>query len=121
MRHVRISVAIVMPEIGFDDDPIRPVMRDDTVTKKKPKTMISSDTRKLPCVGMPGAIARKAARASDPPATIVSGRSRSVRTLAASDWPAPKSFMLSRNDDTMVGMVRHSLMMPDASTAPASG
>ena len=23
------------------------------------------------------------------------------------DWPAPKSFMLSRNDETMVGIVRH--------------
>ena len=26
MTHVMISVAIVMPEIGFDDDPIKPVM-----------------------------------------------------------------------------------------------
>src|SRR5437762_1665868 len=30
-RHVSNSVATVMPEIGFDDDPISPVSRDDTV------------------------------------------------------------------------------------------
>ena len=41
-------MAIVMPEIGFDEVPIRPVMRDETVTKKKPKTMIRSDARTLP-------------------------------------------------------------------------
>src|SRR2546430_12394266 len=28
-RHVRIKVAIVIPEIGFDDVPMRPVMRDE--------------------------------------------------------------------------------------------
>src|SRR5689334_15644739 len=33
--HVKISVAIVMPEIGFDEVPIRPVIREETVTKKK--------------------------------------------------------------------------------------
>ena len=96
-----------------------PVIREETVTKKNPKTMISSDTRKLPWVGMPGAIARNAARASEPPATTLSGRSRSVRNVAAADWPAPKSFMLSRNDETMVGIVRQRVMMPEASTAPA--
>src|SRR5688500_17109179 len=35
-RQVNNSVATVMPEIGFDDEPIRPVSRDDTVTKRKP-------------------------------------------------------------------------------------
>src|SRR4029453_12558972 len=34
---VRISVAIVIPEIGFDELPISPVMGDETATKKKPK------------------------------------------------------------------------------------
>ena len=32
------SVATVMPEIGFEDEPISPVMRLETVTKKKPKS-----------------------------------------------------------------------------------
>ena len=29
-----------MPEIGFDDDPISPVSREETVTKRNPKTTI---------------------------------------------------------------------------------
>ena len=29
-----------MPEIGFDDEPISPVSRDETVTKRKPKMTI---------------------------------------------------------------------------------
>ena len=119
MVHVRISVAIVIPEIGFDEEPMRPVMRDETVTKKNPKTMTSSETRKLPCVGMPGAIARTIASRSEPPSTMDSGRSRSVRSRTAWDCPAPKSFMLSRNEETMVGIVRPKVMMPEASTAPA--
>src|SRR5687768_15610261 len=35
-RHVNKSVATVMPEIGFEDEPIRPVSREDTVTNKEP-------------------------------------------------------------------------------------
>ena len=56
-----ISVAIVMPEIGFDEEPMRPVMRDDTVAKKKPKRTTSTAARTLPCVGRPGITARKMA------------------------------------------------------------
>src|SRR5437899_50435 len=36
MRHVKSSVAIVMPEIGFDDEPMTPVIRELTVTKRNP-------------------------------------------------------------------------------------
>ena len=68
-RQVTISVAIVIPEIGFDEVPIRPVMRDDTVTKRKPKTMTRIAARKLPCIGIFGATARKIASSSDPPST----------------------------------------------------
>src|SRR6185503_11608378 len=35
------SVATVMPEIGFDDEPTSPVSRDDTVTNRNPRRMIS--------------------------------------------------------------------------------
>ncbi len=40
IKHVRSNVATVIPEIGLDEDPISPVMRDDTVTNKNPKTTI---------------------------------------------------------------------------------
>src|SRR5687767_5372125 len=45
IRQVRSSVATVMPEIGFDDDPISPVNRDETVTNRKPKATINSAPR----------------------------------------------------------------------------
>ena len=47
IRQVAISVAIVMPEMGFDDEPIMPTMRQATVTKKNPKTTISSAEQQL--------------------------------------------------------------------------
>ena len=36
-------MATVMPEMGFDDEPISPVMRDETVTKKKQTVAVSPD------------------------------------------------------------------------------
>jgi hypothetical protein len=38
MSVVPSRVAIVIPEIGFDDEPMSPTMRDDTATKKNPNT-----------------------------------------------------------------------------------
>ena len=88
---VRIRVAIVMPEIGFDEDPISPVIRDETVTKKKPKITIRIEARKFPCVGIFGAIARKTASASEPIRTTRIGISRSVRSC----FGAPAKFASS--------------------------
>ncbi len=48
---------------------MRPVMRDDTVTKRKPKMTIRIAARKLPCIGIFGATARKIASSSEPPIT----------------------------------------------------
>jgi hypothetical protein len=118
-RHVTIRVAIVIPEIGLDDVPMRPVMRDDTVTKRNPKTMTRIAARKLPCIGIFGARARKIARSSDPTSTKIIGRSRSVRTTAPLPAPAPKPFRPSRAEPRIVGSVRPSVMSPAASTAPA--
>ncbi len=79
---VIIRVAIVMPEIGFDEVPMIPTMREETVTKKKPKTTMRSDIRsdcgKGPC-GKFGRIARITTIASDPMSTNPIPRSRSVR------------------------------------------
>ena len=37
---------MVIPEIGFDEEPISPTMREETATKKKPKTTMRRLTRK---------------------------------------------------------------------------
>ena len=96
-----MSVAMVIPEIGFDEEPMSPVMRDDTVAKKKPKTRISTAARTLPCVGRPGVTIRKMASSSEPTSTTAIGMSRSVR--ARPDWPAPAPKILDaatgRRDD----------------------
>src|SRR5918993_1709929 len=103
---VRISVAIVIPETGFDEDPISPTIRDETVTKKKPKMIVSTAATTLPCVGNPGATARNTASTRVPMRTIDIGRSRSVRACVGDVAPPRKSFTLSRNDETIVGIVR---------------
>ena len=80
-RHVPISVAIVIPEIGFDELPMIPTMRLETVTKKKPKTTTRSPVRSDPG-NVPGSVGRNAmmaTSATQPPTTMDSGRSRSVR------------------------------------------
>src|SRR5688500_19067286 len=46
-RQVSKSVATVMPEIGFDDEPTSPVRREDTVTNRKPKATMSNAPRML--------------------------------------------------------------------------
>ena len=47
IRHVNSSVATVIPEIGFEDDPISPVSREETVTNRKPNATISTAPIKL--------------------------------------------------------------------------
>src|SRR5260370_40224616 len=75
------SVATVIPEIGFDEEPISPVMRLETVTKKNQnKTIRIAETRLILRI-RPAQIIT--AMASDPPATTVIGRPRSdLRTWA---------------------------------------
>src|SRR6516164_7788393 len=47
MRQTSSSVAMVIPEIGFEEEPITPVMRELTVTNKKPnKTTRTPPTRR---------------------------------------------------------------------------
>src|SRR5207244_10698650 len=48
-RQVSNNVATVIPEIGFDDEPISPVSREETVTNRNPKPKIRSATRRFPC------------------------------------------------------------------------
>ena len=47
MAEVAISVAMVMPEMGLAELPIRPTMRELTVTKRNPKTTTSSEAARL--------------------------------------------------------------------------
>ena len=95
-------------------------MRDDTVTKKKPKMTTRTEATKLPWVGMPGRDRQEDGQQQRCRRARPSSACR-ARCAAA---PAPagfalKSFTLSRNDETIVGIVRASVIRPAASTAPA--
>ncbi len=118
-----MSVAIVMPEIGFEDVPMMPTMREDTVTKKNPKTTIRSDIRSEPgngpC-GKPGRNARMRTIASAPTTTMPMPMSRSVRLVEA--WALLRSVRLfsdSRKAAMIVGIVLMRVITPAQATAPA--
>src|SRR2546421_390161 len=104
MRHVPSRAAMVMPEIGFAEEPIWPQMREDTVAKKNPKITV-----------------RTAARAIEPPTVSERGRSSSVRSRVTA-WPsrdARNSFQLEANELRIVGSERARAMIPAEATAPA--
>ena len=89
---VRISVAMVIPEMGFDDvaDQADDARRDGDEEEAEDRS-ISTAARKLPCVGIPGATARKSASSSVPTSTTVIGMSRSVRELRGRAAPSRRS------------------------------
>ena len=131
IRQVSRSVAIVMPEIGFDDEPITPVIRELTVTKRNPKntTMMPPMTRPVVSVGIKSDAATAATRPRLPSRTSGMGISRSVRSRCVSvppspssaprSLPAPKALKLPRIEAKISGRALSMLRMPPAATAPA--
>src|SRR5262249_33455946 len=117
MSETMISVATVMPEMGFDELPTSPVRRELTVTKRKPST--SSSTAPSTLILKEGMSVQTTTSRSEPAPATHSGRSRSVR--GGPDWPpAPCSdFMPRIAPPTMVGSDLKSEMIPPAATAPA--
>src|SRR6266849_5356064 len=111
------SVATVMPEMGLEELPTSPVRRELTVTKRKPRTRMSSEPSTL--ILKEGTSAQTTTMASDPTPTTQSGMSRSVRS--GPDLPVvPLSdFMPRIAPPTMEGSDLKSEMIPPAATAPA--
>src|SRR5947209_2657944 len=68
-RHVSRSVATVMPDMGFDEEPTSPVRRDETVTNRKPKAMMSTAPSMLKRRFNCGAIMMMMSSAMIPPKT----------------------------------------------------
>ena len=125
IKQVPIRVAIVIPLIGLLDEPINPTMRDDTVTKKAPKMIISKPNNnllptELPGIKLPGssAIIRISTRLPTP--TSLMDRSRSVRGISSFATLFPfKEPILPLNEEMIVGIVLINVMNPPAATAPA--
>src|SRR5215212_2161043 len=116
-----------MPEIGFDDEPISPVRREDTVTKRKPKMMIRIAAAMRAAMPVPPTYsgfenAITTISAMMPIRTTFIDRSRSVRGVAAVSsavFVLDKSRRPPRMPCQMIGSERNTLMMPPAATAPA--
>ena len=95
IAHVAISVAIVIPLTGFDDVPISPQMRHDTVTNRNPNTMTSRDAARFasnpvlaPGIGLNVSSAQIIAMsAMEPISTNWIGRSRSSRPACGATPP----------------------------------
>src|SRR5277367_4550533 len=87
MAEVAMRVAMVMPETGLAEEPMRPTMRELTVTKRKPKTTTSRAAARLAahptCAPGTGLNSRKmniiATMAREPKMTTLMERSSSVR------------------------------------------
>ena len=115
---VPISAAMVMPEIGLALTPISPVIRDETTTKKKPNTTISTAPSRL--TASCGSKVSTSASTTAPTGVTQIGRSMSVRSRVAASPTLPRrSWKPERNAETIVGSARTSAMMPADATAPA--
>ena len=75
------SVAMAMPETGLLEEPIRPTMREETVAKKKPKTMTIRAVNRFR--GMAGTSHMTTATMRMPSRTTFMGMSCSVRRVLA--------------------------------------
>ncbi len=109
---------MVIPEIGLEEEPMRPTMLEETVTKKKPKTKIIAEESRL--TGMAGMSVMKSTKSTQPTNTKLMGRSFSVRncTFSVFFWPWRRSLKESLKAATMVGMVLISVIVPPKVTAP---
>src|ERR1700739_5165095 len=116
IKDVAMSVAMVIPEIGFDEEPINPTMRDETVTKKNPNTTIIIAETKL--VGICGITDMKTISSKLLIITYIRGRSFSV--LDCSTFPV-SFFLRSRNESRkaliIVGKVFINVIIPPKVTA----
>src|SRR5215472_17146997 len=80
-RHVSSKVATVIPDIGLDEEPISPVRREETVTKRNPKMTIRIAPSQF--IWRVGAAQIRTIAANIPPATNFIDKSWSVRTVEA--------------------------------------
>ena len=115
-------VAIVIPEMGLELEPIRPTMRLATVTKKKPKTKIKkakSRRAPTPWTGSEGRQAKIKSMIKEPPKTVKMERSRSVRATFARSAPPRSALKLEVKEETIVGRVLRRVKKPPLATAPA--
>jgi hypothetical protein len=127
IRQVPISVAMVIPLTGLLEEPIKPTIRDATVTKNAPNTITSNPNNNLLPIEVPGISelgisAITSTRTRLPIPTIFIDRSLSVLGTSMVVVLVP-SFLsepiLPLKEDIIVGIVLIKVIKPPAATAPA--
>ena len=120
------SVTSAMPEVGLDETPMRPTMRDETTTNASPKIATPQAATKrgpalMPPASRPGMANSAITTRAGPASTIQPGTSRSVRGTACSVPPLPlrSPAMTAARERYMVGIERATVTMPASATAPA--
>ena len=119
-----MSVAIVMPEIGFDEVPMMPTMRrrdghEEEAEDDDEERPSASEPGNGPC-GKPGRTAMMSARTIEPTTTMPMPRSSlGADRVFASPARRRSDFTDSRNAETIVGSVLMSVITPAQATAPA--
>src|SRR3954468_15191829 len=121
------SVTSVIAEVGFEETPISPTMRDDTTTKQTPKIATpSAATRRGPKAMLPaskpGTPTSVMTTPSGTTTTIHDGTSRSVRAFSASLISTPlrrSPRITAANELAIVGSALTTATIPAAATAPA--
>ena len=128
IAEVAISVAMVIPEMGLAELPIRPTMREETVTKRNPK---HDDQERRSQVGKQADLRAGHGLEGEEEKHHHHQQNRStddhghgevaVGTFFSSSGSArfADGGKPSRNAPKMVGRVRSSVMSPAAATAPA--
>ena len=126
-RHVSSSVATVMPEIGFDEEPISPVSREETVTNRKPNITMHTAPNE-PVEAESQAQGRRSRQGDDQAQAAENrrtsqGRSRSrarhARALLLAGRRMRRSPKAPCNERMINGSAWNMLMMPPVATAPA--
>src|SRR5258706_4689586 len=122
------NVTSVIAEVGFEETPIKPTMRDDTTTKQTPKmatpsAATSRGPKAMLPASSPGTATRVTTTASGTTTTIHDGTSRSVRGVLSPSFmatpPRRRPRMTAANELAIVGRDLITATMPAAATAPA--
>src|ERR1044071_384871 len=119
------SVTSVIADVGFDDTPIRPTMREETTTKQTPKiaTPIAAINRGAKVIlpaKSPGTTTSVMTTTSGTTATTHAGTSRAVRSPKPIEAPTARTPRATAAKELhIVGSARATATSPAAATAPA--
>ena len=121
IKQVSMSVATVIPDMGFEEEPISPVSLEDTVTKRNPNKTTST-APEIALTVFTWLVRNKVSntiRPKHPPSTTSIDISFSVLDFEVSDEPDLSDAMPEPMDRKIMGRVRNMLRMPAVATQPA--